>query len=389
MNKEAIEKVLDDFLEEYDKDHTVIYGSEHEKTVGYYRFVGKVLRLWKRSQKCIYNNCKNHSVKRSHTIQKSSSLRIIAEEGSVLTPEYILGGAILKEKGFSQASTFPGYCNKHERLFEEFENAKKITDSKHYVLQIYRSLCRELVRLRHEIYFLEKMIRHHEFERNSYIIKKIATATDIVFEQSAIKVKKDKVIHVLTDKLTSKKEQFKTLETYHLPEVHAAVEDPLSNNITAVTIEIDTMVPVCLSGLYSFGVEEKGVKKTVVSIVNVLPYKNSTFIVMHGRNEDENAIMSYLAHYNDSMSLLNMIEVWMVYGTDHWFLKPSVWATIPDERRKKILSTIDSDDDELEFPHSIFDDIRTKLIRSARKQINTPGKEQYFAAIIQNELKKL
>ena len=47
--------------------------------------------------------------------------------------------------GINEASTFPGYCLEHENLFSEFENIKDFKTGEHMGLQLYRTVCREIV----------------------------------------------------------------------------------------------------------------------------------------------------------------------------------------------------------------------------------------------------
>lgn len=121
MKTKLIEEALDEFLDEYKNDRTQIYGDEKQKKAYFYRSVATPISKWKKSKKCIHSNCNSPSVQRSHTIQRSSSLTFIAENGVVLAPEYTIDGVRLKKTGLKWASTFPGFCETHERLFEDFE----------------------------------------------------------------------------------------------------------------------------------------------------------------------------------------------------------------------------------------------------------------------------
>ena len=35
--------------------------------------------------------------------------------------------------------------------------------------------------------------------------------------------------------------------------------------------------------------------------------------------------------------MLAFLEGWMIYGTDHWFVAPSFWNSLPPDRQKRIL----------------------------------------------------
>lgn len=55
----------------------------------------------------------------------------------------------------------------------------------------------------------------------------------------------------------------------------------------------------------------------------------------------------------------------MAYGTDHWFITPSIWNQIPNERKNKFLDELHSSEYDITHicPYSIFDDIRKVAIQ--------------------------
>ena len=54
----------------------------------------------------------------------------------------------------------------------------------------------------------------------------------------------------------------------------------------------------------------------------------------------------------------------MLHATDHWFLRPSVWTTLPKERRKTILAELMfKNTNSLDWtPLSIFDEARSRVL---------------------------
>ncbi len=83
----------------------------------------------------------------AHSIQKSQALSAIAENGHVYMPlGDINKGIIYKKRGIEkQASTFLGFCKKHDnQLFEPIDNLPLIPTEQQVFLYAYRSLCREL-----------------------------------------------------------------------------------------------------------------------------------------------------------------------------------------------------------------------------------------------------
>ncbi|WP_246167416.1 hypothetical protein [Sphingomonas piscis] len=92
----------------------------------------------------------------SHTVQKNGGLKAIAEEGHVLTTfvgfediQKANGAPEPKRMGVNDASTFPGFCNKHDtELFAPIEGSSLNLGPKEAFLFLYRSHCLELARKR-------------------------------------------------------------------------------------------------------------------------------------------------------------------------------------------------------------------------------------------------
>ncbi|WP_299350942.1 hypothetical protein [uncultured Shimia sp.] len=91
--------------------------------------------------------CKNPPIK-SHSLQKSGALKEIAENGHVMsiqpkfTPKKVDWD--FRKIGHSQASTFPGYCKKHDsELFADVEDDYKSFGDRTVALLTLRSISRE------------------------------------------------------------------------------------------------------------------------------------------------------------------------------------------------------------------------------------------------------
>ncbi len=117
--------VLDAFeeaVEEFEAKPTVAFSSEGERRQQYFKHRREWAEQWSRPGPCMYRGCTEESIKRSHTIPLSASLKLIAEYDHVLTPTYKDFEVDLSRISAKQASTFPGFCEEHERLFSDFES---------------------------------------------------------------------------------------------------------------------------------------------------------------------------------------------------------------------------------------------------------------------------
>ena len=75
--------------------------------------------------------------------------------------------------------------------------------------------------------------------------------------------------------------------------------------------------------------------------INVLLLDSNTIIFASTLNENERYLQYYFhSVLNDEISFINLVETWMVRGTDHWFIKPSVWWALDKEIQESILSDI-------------------------------------------------
>lgn len=97
------------------------------------------------------NTCKGKIIN-AHTVSKSSSLKKIAKNGKVLhfKPEInslfeTEGKFIAKEVGVNQASTFPGFCQHHDReMFAPIEDVDFESSAYNCFLLGYRALTKEI-----------------------------------------------------------------------------------------------------------------------------------------------------------------------------------------------------------------------------------------------------
>jgi len=106
----------------------------------------------------------------AHSIQKSGQLALIAENGHVYrlsaditTLKQSKGTPQPKKIGVNQASTFLGFCKKHDNgLFEIIDNHPLLPDKRQIALYAYRSICREFFVKENAVAVLDRMIPHGE-----------------------------------------------------------------------------------------------------------------------------------------------------------------------------------------------------------------------------------
>jgi hypothetical protein len=114
---------------------------------------------------CLVPGCGNPAI-RSHSQQKEGQLRAIAKDGMVYSPEknYYKGfkqGLDMRRIGIGQASTFPGFCDYHDKeLFSNVEVRPLTKDDHTQALPLLlRSLAFEYTQKRRGAIFLEWLLK--------------------------------------------------------------------------------------------------------------------------------------------------------------------------------------------------------------------------------------
>jgi hypothetical protein len=136
------------------------YGRATETAPNYFETINRIHKAAKRGR-CLHpaaggGACGAHAIA-SHTVQRSGGLAAIAEDGHVLTTfvnahdmQRTNGAPEPKRIGVNLASTFPGFCGKHDsEVFAPIEQETLQLSQHTAFLFHYRALCLELVRKRH------------------------------------------------------------------------------------------------------------------------------------------------------------------------------------------------------------------------------------------------
>ena len=82
-------------------------------------------KLKSKSLRCVFPCCNERAIQ-SHTISKEDALRSISKNGKVITFKSIIKGTtrIMEPTyiGINEATTFRGFCKKHDLLFERIDH---------------------------------------------------------------------------------------------------------------------------------------------------------------------------------------------------------------------------------------------------------------------------
>ena len=371
--KSFLEAAIDETIGEYVENYQVIFVSDEERNrISYAHQKGKT-KDWKKSYTCMFPDCEARSIKRSHTIPKAM-LRLISEDGHLLTPafDHTLGALQLESIGLSSASIFPGFCKKHEQIFESFETRVKLSAPSDFALQIFRTVCREIVRKEHDIKHLEivvskmKTLRDDWFEARLLERLRAIFALPIGFSPDSVTLEIKDVISDAESELIAAKEDL--VEFRHLF-FDSFVSAFKTSQVTlpVVHLELETQLPLAMSGRGNFHVDggDESKYSNIIAILNVVPREDGSDVFIAVPESSDASLNSYLKNFFDKYGreegTLQMVESWMVYGSDHWFMPPSTWKKLSPSVQGQVLEKIASSENKniaFEAAVSILEGVR-------------------------------
>jgi hypothetical protein len=272
----------------------------------------------------------------SHSISKKAVLENIASNGLVYTPTIRDKTIVMDSVGIEkQASVFPCLCNYHDsKFFSELDK----TEGHDYSMKFFEQLIlRTILR---EFYVLERKI-----EMNKIVLAEIAAGFENIKSDTInqfneflgskrIKVKdwSDSRFSLLENKKEIQdKINFNKLCIQKLSDFYSVQE---SNLVTSAII--DSTLPVTFSGLTKFYLN----KTQINLVINCLPYKEHTILSIANTAKDDECIKrEFLSKYNlkDVSSLLKLIEVLSVYGTDNIFFDMNYWDSLDNNISQKYI----------------------------------------------------
>lgn len=338
--KEVMEK-LDELMDEFMDDQSIIHFDESARRKLLFSSLRQLRLARKTRRRCGVPGCSERSVRSSHTIQRNALSRI-AEDGHVITPRIspAKGELLAVPVGIGAASVFPGFCSLHEQMFQGFERTGSINDSNDMALQQFRSVCREVVRVEVELDYIESLLeRYREYRREQFerlLLQRLSAEGFRITSLAA----PDPTVQGLEQEIQQLRSVLRFLREEFYERAFRGLSDG-EHGLAVSAYKVDAQVPVSLSGLVNFNVEEKGFTVNVRSIVTVIPGEQETLFSIAGLPEDRRHIEHYAnTRLGDTFSWLGAIETWMVYGTDHWFLDPTVWREVSEAAQRQILDDI-------------------------------------------------
>lgn len=369
MISDPIVAAIDAALDAWSADPLELFGDEGTRKRLLFQSIKRRGQAWTKPATCMHPGCSAPTIRRSHALQRNHALRLIAEDEHVYAPEVDASGKIfIKRIGIGQASIFPGFCTAHEVLFGEFEATGEITTVRHGVLQAFRTGCREIARRRFIVEQLEIEQRAHVARRTAYLEKSVLEATG----RTGLHLERlsgDPNEMLIKDTI---KQTRSTLA--HLEQLYSALSEAMrtgSGNANAVIYRIPFRLPVALSGIVLVDYRKRSQRIRVAPCaIGVVPQTDGSVIFIATLNNHRQFMNGWAKRLQSGLPMLDLVEGWMVHGSDHWFITPSVWETLGDKRKERILAELQSLEGvpTADPAEPIFDDLRRKFVDALRAQ---------------------
>ena len=396
--KEIIQDILDSLIQKLDNEGLNTQKIEERSKLIRNTFHKKE-SLHRNLRICTYPGCTEKSIKKSHTIQRNKVLKTISEGNHVYKPEVDMQSdkpkMKIKKIGINDASTFPGFCSIHEQLFESFEKKGSIDSKNEALLQTFRAICREIVFRENEKKILtfqrDEYFKNIEKDAQQYILNELEKKKlSVSFGKTSLSNVNDYLLYLFDNTIYLIDKIISDLEKYMISSLNNNNDEIISKEFT-----IDYQFPIAIAGFGNQKYNYFGEERNFILILNVIPYKNQTTIICYTLKEHESIFQSYIDFYTQNiLTILNLIESFMINASDHWYVKPSYWDSMLEIKKEYILQCLFYTEESFmdESPYSIFDDIRIHFLEAfmnSRSEVPLTKVEEDFLNKERSKLNKI
>ena len=283
---------------------------------------------------------------KSHTITKSLSLKSIAESGHVYSSksgfaDFNRNNSHFEPKkiGIKLASTFKGFCGKHDnKIFQPIESGRIELDCKSIFLLSYRTVAHEMYKKEAELFAIE--VYKDELDKGLSLEQQYEFQSEMQIRVSATKtgLKETRISKVKYDRIL--------------------IEQDFSK-FKYVAVQLDTLLPVVSSGgrFPDFNFE----KKPLFNVYDT--YDEPPMAVLNIVNDNRGAI-ACIAWLRDDQRLIDFAENFLkmignrgsdfliqlaITSSENTFYRPSWWENL-DQKTRDFLCDASLSDVKQEVP---------------------------------------
>jgi hypothetical protein len=345
---QVVTRAIDLLAEEYAADHTVVFRSEGTRLTDLFNALREDGKTWLKSRRCMSPNCTGLTVKRSHTIPRAA-LALLADDGHVLMPSFDIRSmrVQMRRTGLRNSSTFPGFCSEHEQHFQDFERKVGLEGVGAHLAQVFRTVCREIVILDHNLTRLDKWISRARSRVSAWGSQRM---NDLLHGCSlgivrGVEINGVGPIAAAEEELKTRKFDLRRFRQNAMDPFLAAFRTGVVGGMLGQRF-LPVRLPVALAGRIGFRyIPKKGLTYQEVDvIVGVIPTQSGSSIFAWAPPGNEVALQlhfnSFLGGADETKGLIRMVEAWMLSGSDHWCIAPTVWGNLTSEERLSVLSAI-------------------------------------------------
>lgn len=300
-------------------------------------------------------DCCTTKIIKAHTVSKSASLTEIAVDGHVLSVKETIENKGLNKRfqlqkiGINKASTFTGFCSKHDaEIFSPIENQELTMTPQSCFLLAFRALAKEL-----------------------YIKENYADFGKII---SQIGRGAPKESQIILSKFASYQKEQNELAINDLTKIYLPFCEALNKNnyddICNYIIEFDSNLPVLgcapLAPVYDFNdchiqsLEEKYLSHI---IFNSVTSNNKGYFIITWLKKENKKINQFIKSLNEipNEKIWTSLVKYMFISSENVYVSPEWWASLGKKEKEKIEQYIMSgmsnsmrysyspDDSELDF----------------------------------------
>ena len=281
-------------------------------------------------------NCHGDIIK-AHSVQKSGSLRKIAENGHVLTPviDFYSNKFNMQKIGINKASTFTGFCKFHDNeLFSPIEDRPLELIRHHAFLIAYRCLSKELYNKR----------RNADIDTSRNIDNS---------DMRALVERTDEVLRIGTRRALSTDMQM-------FDKMQNAISRNQFRETKFYAFEIDAIPEIMCSGVtnanYDFNRNKlqnvAGYSPLELITLSLLPYRGHgvVFFAWYGKSKVNRKLINSLLSLSDSQ-IPDAILRFIFHYFENFFVAPSWWNQLPDYKKQGLSDRFESSFDPKTFPY--------------------------------------
>lgn len=287
-----------------------------------------------RVKQCLHplqEECSEDIIK-AHSIQNNGILSKVSENGklTVIKPSFTREGVSIEAdyKGRKIASTFTGFCGKHDKVFSDIENKPYEKKSKQNFLLAYRAFAFEA---------------HRKAEATNIFGATVAQRPSILKDETQLMIYRGYQA-AMADNLYLKKIFDKAIveEDYHVIQT------------LVIEVEGEALMAACSSIHLEYDL--KGNQLNVVTsidttetlkplMINVFPQHGKTFVVFCWLKEDSIFYSNFISQLNhlEKEEMLLYVSNLIVSYTENFYINPAFWETFSNKEKNAIYRYFEED----------------------------------------------